>query len=109
MITNAGVTIWHRSYDKISRMDVYQKQYFSACSLQKDHVVNLTDGGLQSADVLKIRIPTDETIFIQNGDKLMIGKSDLTAPPKEDAYTVTGYADNRKGSKQMRHWKVTAG
>ena len=109
MITITGITLFHRGYDRETRMDVYQKQFFPACSMQKDNVVTLTEGGLKSADVVKIRIPTLEEIIIKNGDKLVIGFCESAAPPKESAYNVTGFADNRKGSKQVQHWKVVAG
>lgn len=109
MITITGITLFHRGYDRETRMDSYQKQFFPDCSMQKDNVVTLTEGGLKSADVVKIRIPTLEEILIKNGDKIVIGACESAAPPKESAYTVTGFADNRKGSKQVQHWKVVAG
>lgn len=108
MITNAAVTLWHKSVDKASRMDVYQRTVFPAVSLQPDLITVLTEGGVKSANVLKIRIPTREEITVSNGDRLMIGVREETSPPAE-ADTVMAWADNRKGTKAMWHYKVVAG
>lgn len=106
MITNGGVTLWHcGGYDKTTRMDLPPiRQYFPAVSIQKDIKV-IADNGLKTADVLKIRIPTEADIQIKNGDKLMPGEHNEQEPPG-NAFTVTGFADNRKGSPAVRHWKV---
>ena len=109
MITNGGVTLWHSGgYDKVTRMDKPSvRQFFPQASIQKDVKVTVNDG-LQSADVLKIRIPGSTGIQIKNGDRLMLGKC-MEAEPPNEAYTVVGFADNRKGSPEMHHWKVICG
>lgn len=106
MIYNTGVTLWHsEGYDKKTRMDLPPiRQYFPNASVQKDIKV-IADDGLKTADMLKIRIPTNAEIKIENGDKLLTGEHAMREPP-DNAFTVTGYADNRKGSPQMHHWKV---
>lgn len=106
MICNAGVTLWHNGgYDKETRMDLPPiRQYFPRAAVQKDIKV-IADKGLQTADMLKIRIPTEAEIKIANGDKLLPGEHTEAEAPG-NAFTVTGFADNRKCSANMRHWKV---
>lgn len=111
MITNGGVTLWHMGgYDKVTRMDKpFVRQYFPAASIQKDIKVTINnDEGFQSADVLQIRIPGAAEIAVKNGDRLLPGKHMESEPPQE-AFFVKGFADNRKGSVQMWHWKVICG
>lgn len=107
MITQGGVTLWHSGgYDADTRMDSPSvRQYFPEASIQKDIKTTVTDGGLKTADVVKIRIPGDGDIQIKNGDRLMVGEHSEAEPPN-DAFTVVGFADNRKGSPAVQHWKV---
>lgn len=103
MITNAGITIFNKGHDPTTRMDAWTKAYYPEVSCQKDIKVNVLDNGLKSADVIRIRIPTDGEVIISNGDKVVLGTTSENKPPK-DAHTVIGYADNRRGS--LKHWKV---
>lgn len=108
MITNGSITLWHEGVDPKTRMETFTVRKFEGVSMQKDVITNLTDGGLKSANVIKIRIPTEEDILIKDGDKLVTYLSDSSLPPAKDCFTVMTYADNRKGSKKMWHWKVIA-
>lgn len=108
MITNASVTLWHEGVDPKTRMETFTVQKFDGVSMQKDVITTLTDGGLKSANMIKLRIPTEEDVLIKDGDKLVLYLSNSSFPPAKDSYTVMTYADNRKGSKEMRHWKVIA-
>ena len=106
MITQTSMTLFHEGFDTSTRMEMHKKQFFPNVSMQKDIVSNITDGGLKSANVIKIRIPISITVDIANGDKVVLGECDDTTPPAEKSHTVIGYADNRKGSPKMWHWKV---
>lgn len=105
MITNITVTLWRQGYDKASRMDVWERQVFPEASLQRDCKVQVKDGKLEGADAVRLRIPTDRNISIACGDKVSLGSCPGPEPPP-DALTVIGFADNRKGSRRMWHWKV---
>lgn len=109
MITQTGLTLWHDGgYDKETRMELPPvRQYFPQVSLQKDMKATVNNG-LQTADVLRIRIPGSIEIQIQNGDRVMLGDHSETEAP-DDAFTVLSYADNRKGSPPVWHWKVICG
>lgn len=106
MITQTSMTLFHEGIDPMTRMETHKKQFFPNVSMQKDIVSTITDGGLKSANVIKIRVPVGFSIDIKNGDKVVIGECSDTTPPAEKSHTVIGYADNRKGSSKMWHWKV---
>ena len=111
MITNGGVTLWHAGgYDKKTRMELPPvRQYFPQASIQKDIKMSIDIGaGFRTADSLRVRIPGTVDIQIKNGDRLIVGESTAAEPP-DDAFTVKGFADNRKGSAPMWHWKVICG
>lgn len=105
MITNTEITLYHAGYDPVTRDDCYTRTYYARASLQEDVKVSVLDNGLKSANVVKIRVPTADDMVISNGDKIIARRCDDEIPP-DGAYTVIGYADNRKGSRQMWHWKV---
>lgn len=108
MITNGSITLWHSGgFDKVTRMDLPPaRQYFPAVSIQKDIKVTIAaDNELKTADAIKIRIPGDAEIQIKNGDRVMMGEHTEAEAP-DNAFTVVGFADNRKGSRAVWHWKV---
>lgn len=104
MLTNTDVTIWHIGYDKQTRMDTAKQVYKGRASCQAD-IITTVDNGLQSADVIKLRIPTTETLEISNGDRIVLELSEESTPPKE-AFTILHFSDNRKLSQNMWHYKI---
>lgn len=131
MLTCGGITLYHMGYDKRTRMETYQRRYFAQASIQEDIAANVGSGGLQAANVVKVRIPVpaadgpfdgsqalagslasaenqalaDGFIAVKEGDRAVLGRCDLPEPP-EGAYTVLHTADNRKGSRGMWHYKL---
>lgn len=105
MITNGEITIWSDVYNPEKRMNTWKRVYSGPVSMQWDTNVTVVNNGIESADVIKIRIPTDDFIDIKNGSKVAAPKADEITPPP-DAKIVIGFADNRKGSHKMHHWKV---
>ena len=108
MIAQGAVTLWHM-YVGEKRMPAYRRTVFPEASIQADVKAEVTEGGLKTADIIKLRIPTTESIDIQNGDAVFLGESEADRPPDKGVYTVVGFADNRKGSLGMHHWKVILG
>ncbi len=108
MITQGAVTLWH-SFVGENRMPEYRRTVFPEASIQEDVMVQVTEGGIKGASVVKIRIPTDAALEIKNGDRVFIGISEEVRPPEKGTYAVMGFADNRKGSPRMHHWKVVCG
>ena len=105
MLTNDVITLWHRGYNQSFRMDEWILVGTFRASVQKDHIVTPQDKGIVSSDTVKVRIPIADELLIANGDKAIIGASRDDKPPK-DAHTVLAFADNRKGSRRVWHWKV---
>ena len=102
LITN-DITIFHKGVDLQTRLSTWSCTHFLGVSCQKDTKVSVLGDGLKSANVVRIRIPTVEDVAICNGDKVCFGNAE-TLP--QDAFTVIGFADNRKGSRDLWHWKV---
>lgn len=105
MITNDVITLWHRGYNQSFRMDEWVLIGTFPASVQKDHIVTPQDKGIASSDTVRVRIPIADELPIKNGDKAIIGASEDEKPP-QNAHTVLAFADNRKGSRAVRHWKV---
>ena len=58
MITNADVTIYNKRVDKKTRQTVYVRTVLRDVHWYTDQKVSVCDKGLNSADVIKIRVPT---------------------------------------------------
>lgn len=105
MLTNGAITIYHAQDDKETRMDTYVREYFPEVSVQKDIQAVVLESGLRADDVIRVRIPTSDALQLSNGDRVVLGACDRDLPP-ENAHTVIGFADNRKGSRDVWHWKL---
>ena len=78
---------------------------YTSASCHRRAEVTLTGDGLKCADLTELRIPTEETIALANGDRAIFGCCESAEPPA-GAMTVTAFSDNRRGSAGVRHWKV---
>ena len=67
MITNADVTIYNKRVDKKTRQTVYVRTILRDVHWYTDQKVSVGEKGLNSADVIKIRVPTDnrQEIFVE--------------------------------------------
>lgn len=67
MITNADVTIYNKRVDKKTRQTVYVRTILRDVHWYTDQKVSVGEKGLNSADVIKIRVPTEERqeIFVE--------------------------------------------
>ena len=102
MITNQSVTIYH--YDDTEQK--YRRYYFENANVHYDRSIRI-DKGTTAVAELKIRIPTEEDIKVFTGDKLIIGCCPSLKPPKgNESHIVTHVIDNRRGSRNMRHWRL---
>lgn len=57
MVTNADITIYNRKLDPETRTYVWLRTIISSVWWHTEQKVQITDNGLQSADIHKIRIP----------------------------------------------------
>ena len=101
MLTNADITLYHKTYNPDTRMEDWSRDYYPAANVQRDIMTTVADNGMQYANA----IPTDDVVVIANGDRIVVGCCNDATPPKS-AHTVVGYADNRRGSDRVHHWKV---
>ena len=73
MLTNATITIYNHRYDSLTRFDTWHRTIIENVHVYVDHKASAGDSGLNSAEVYKIRIPTD----VENADQYL--------PPEEYA------------------------
>lgn len=131
MITNADITIYNHKVDKITRLDTWQRTIIRGVHFYVDNKVSVGDGGLNSADVYKIRIPEeaecDKTYIpedeyftlgdvsgfwtIQEDDIIVRGICDIEIEKPADLKErhvryckVTSWSDNRRGG--LPHWRI---
>ena len=73
VLTNATITIYNRKYDKPTGFDVWNRTVIHGVHVYINHKAQLMESGLKSADIYKIRIPTN----VENVDQYL--------PPEEYA------------------------
>lgn len=71
MLTNATITIYNRIPGKKNTCDTWHRTVIRDVHVYVDHKASVGDSGLNSAEVYKIRIPTD----VENADQYL--------PPEE--------------------------
>lgn len=131
MITNADITLYNHHYNKETHFDDWQRTVIRGVRFYVDNKVALGDGGLNSTDVYKIRIPEDaecdreylpEDAYastkevaaywtLQNGDYVVLGESlvniekpsDLKQQHKQNCKIIS-WSDNRFGG--LPHWRI---
>lgn len=131
MITNADITLYNHKYDKNTRLDTWQRTVIRGVHFYVDNKVAVGDGGLNSADVYKIRIPEhaecsrkyipEDEYFakqitsghwtLQEDDIVVRGicKIDIEKPAdlknRHIKYCkITSWSDNRYGGQP--HWRI---
>lgn len=105
MNTQAYITLWHKTLNSVTRMHEWTRRGFEYVNVHVEDKIAFFEKGVESADVVRIRISTDEALDISVGDRVCIGNEIAVTPPNE-AYTVMGFADNRRGAGYGWHWKV---
>lgn len=111
MLTNADITLYHKSYNPGARLDEWISTKFHRVNWHAKQAVSVGDKGLNSADTLVVRIPTSDEIEVSPGDIVVRGLIDdrITSPAQlslYDRFTVTAIRDNRRGSPCMHHWRI---
>lgn len=95
MITNASVTIFH--FDEKTGIETATE--YKRANVHGDVKIGDLSHGRRSETRFTIRIPTNEKIEISCGDKIECEKF-------LGRLTVAGFADNRRSSRYIRHWKI---
>lgn len=133
MQTNAILTIINRTV--VNHKDLFLPTVLGPANWYAHQKQTVTDGGMRSANAIRVRIPVSSpgrtylpevdwralpadkrAAFwtIQAGD--LIVRREVTDPVQStaqikdaygpDAAVITGYADNRRGSAVMQHWRI---
>ena len=131
VITNADVTVYNRISGDASNYDTWHRTVIENVHVYVDHKASVGDSGLNSAEVYKIRIPTDvenadqylppeeyaelkdpgEHWTIQTDDQVVLGEYDQEIERPADLKNVRlrhckvlSWSDNRFGG--LPHWKI---
>lgn len=131
MITNADVTVYNRISGDASNYDTWHRTVLHGVHVYVDHKTALSDNGLNSAEVYKIRIPADiveadqylppeeyaelenpaEYWTIQNDDHIVLGECTKNIEKPADLQKmsqrhckVLSWSDNRFGGQP--HWRI---
>lgn len=131
MITNADITLYNHRLNKDTRLDEWHRTFIRGVHFYVDNKVAVGDGGLNSADVYKIRIPehakcdseyipedtyvdceeTDRFWTLQNDDIVVYGICDMEIEKPSDFKNthkryckITSWSDNRFGG--IPHWRI---
>lgn len=67
MLTNATITIYNRKPGNKNTFDTWHRTVIRDVHMSVDHKASVGDSGLNSAEVYKIRIPTD----VENADQYL--------------------------------------
>ena len=130
MITNADVTVYNRISGDSTHYDTWIRTVLHGVHVHVDHKTAVTDNGLKSAEVYKIRIPADipeagqylppDQVAccggygywtIQNDDQIVLGECQIAIERPADLKAVfqkhckvTSWSDNRFGT--TPHWRI---
>ena len=131
MLTNKDITLYNRKYNSQTRLDEWHRTIIKGVSCYMESKTSAGEKGLQKANVLKVRIPTnvdvakyyvDEKEFkqmsdvqgkwtLQNDDIIVVGahSQDIEKPSDLNInyHTIFTFSDNRRGS--LPHWRVGGG
>ena len=130
VITNADVTVYNRISGDSTHYDTWNRTVLHGVHVYVDHKTAVTDNGLKSAEVYKIRIPADIPEAgqylppdqfaccggygywtIQNDDQIVLGECQIEIERPADLKAVfqkhckvTSWSDNRFGT--TPHWRI---
>lgn len=97
-----AITLYHFDEEK----EIWQKSVYTASVTGRINAV-IGKGAIKYDNIYVVRIPTDEDIAVQIGDRIYFDELEDAEPPKDDrAICVAAFSDNRRGSPQMRHWRI---
>ena len=114
MLTNATITIYNRGYDPLTRFDTWHRTVIRDVHIYVDHKASVSDSGLNSAEVYKIRIPAE----VENADQYLLPEEYAKLKDPGEHWTiqiedqdvrlrhckVLSWSDNRFGG--LPHWKI---
>lgn len=112
MLTNADCTIYHKTYDPLTRLDRWERTQYRGVNWYAKQAATVGENGLMAADTLTVRIPAtaSNSAPAAVGDIIVRGMLDkgitqLKELAEYERYTVTAVRDNRRGI-CGRHWRI---
>ena len=110
MLTNAALTLYHRTYAPDTRLDVWVRTQYPEVNWYAKQAAAVGESGLVTADEITVRVFTDEAVAAAPGDIVARGLRDEAAPaalpPLAERFVVTAVRDNRRGSPALHHWRL---
>lgn len=96
------ITLYHFDEDG----EMWEKTVYTASINGRVEAV-IGRGEIVYDNIYVVRIPTDDDIALQVGDRIYWGEIESSEPPNDNsAMYVTAFADNRRGSPKLRHWRI---
>ena len=110
MITNTSISVYHKTIDPITRIEVWSKSYYEDCWWFEEKGTTIRDG-YEINNKVEIRIPytTNKNINIANfkiGDIICNGDGPKTIQSQSDvssAYNITSITNNTFGNNPHIH------
>ena len=105
-----AVTLYRKRYDATVRDSRWTNTPYLCAHWYGGTGIKLVNRRISTDDSYLVRIFTDEAIDVQPEDVLALGVQNAKTPsslPENALYfTVLSAVDSRRGSKEMRHWKI---
>lgn len=116
MLTESSVTIYNVREVKGQLEPVFTRVYLAAVHFEEDLLVSIDTNGYNSADRVKVYVPTDKELKISKGDYLVKGEhpsvnssDDIKALKAiEKVYVIKGITNRLYGAKNMQHVEIEA-
>lgn len=115
-MTESSVTIYNVRKVKGQLEPTFTRIYLAAVHFEEELLVSIDTNGYNSADRVKVFVPTDKELEVSKGDYLVkgehpsVGSSDDIKALKatERVYVITGITNRLYGAKRMQHIEIEA-
>lgn len=116
MLTESSVTIYNVRKVKGQLEPLFTRVYLAAVHFEEELLVSIDTNGYNSADRVKVFVPTDTELEVNKGDYLVKGEhpsvsssDDIKAlKTTERVYVIKGITNRLYGSKRLQHVEIEA-
>ena len=112
-IRNADCTLFHKEWNEEARRDVWNCMQLPGVSWYSKKGISVGTTGETAEDTVVIRVYTQQALTVDTGDIItpglvtaQINSSADILRQFPDSVKVMRVRDNRRGSPQMRHWRI---
>ena len=92
------ITVFHYNKDRLT------KEYFGKVSVFSEVKASVSDINNTSVSEITVRIPINQEICVDIGDRIALRKVYDEEIPYEETYTVYSIKNNIRGSEGVRHY-----